>query len=267
MPIPATCPGCNASYQLADTMLGKKVRCKSCSEVFVVRGKTVAAGRHEDEERIQAVPRPPKRVAAYEEDEAPERLPPRRRPRKKRGNGVVLALVIAGFIAAFMLVLGLGGVAVWAFLRLRQPQPTPVAANSNLPAPVAQPAQAPAPPPMVPLLNPQPQGPLAVELSNGNVSGFGAHMEVTVDYRFTSGNPAGRRLFLFIKATRAIGLRQNYYVAELRSIGGKTQGSIAASGISFGIEHGPFKCGWGRVRRVSRYSCCPMGSSPRFPMW
>src|SRR5690242_4988010 len=37
MPIPATCPSCNTSYQLADTMRGKRVRCKSCSEVFDVR--------------------------------------------------------------------------------------------------------------------------------------------------------------------------------------------------------------------------------------
>jgi hypothetical protein len=102
-------------------------------------------------------------------------------------------------------------------------------------------------PPAAPPVNPQvpnlppAQGPLTVELSNGKVSGLGAQMQVEVDYRFTSGNPAGRRLVLFIKATKLGGRRQNYYLAELRSIGGQTQGTVRASGISFGIEHGPFE--------------------------
>jgi predicted Zn finger-like uncharacterized protein len=260
MSIATTCPGCSASYQLADTMRGKKVRCKSCSEVFVVRSKTSASDRDEDEERIQTSPRPAKRVAVREEeDEDTERLSPRRRPRKKHSSAA-LPLIIFGGIAAGVLILGLGGLAIWALTRLRQPEPAPVAVNSNPPMPAAQPVQNPAPqnpappqnqvgapmppaPPVNPQIpNPAPaQGPLAAELTNGKVSGLGARMQVEVDYRFTSGNPAGKRLVLFIKATKIGGLRQNYYLAELRSIGGQTQGTVRASGLSFGIEHGPFE--------------------------
>lgn len=271
MSISATCPGCSASYQLADTMRGKKVRCKSCSEVFLVGGKPAAPDRDENEEGIQASPRPPKRVARYEEDEDTDRPRPRRRPRAKGGSSALVPLLIVGGVVAIVLILGLAGVAVWAFSRSRQPQTTPVAFNSNPPAnpgnanpppmiPPPNPGNA-NPPPMVPPANPgnanppgmvppvnppgQPQmpaqGPLAVELSNGNVSGFGARMEVTVDYKFTSGNPAGKRLFLLIKATHFTGLRQNYYIAELKSIGGRTQGTIGAGGMLFGIEHGPFE--------------------------
>jgi predicted Zn finger-like uncharacterized protein len=277
MSITATCPGCNASYQLADTMLGKKVRCKSCSEVFVVRSKKSVPDRDEDEERIQSSPRPTRRVVQDEDEEDEERPQPRRRPRKKSGNSSLVPLIIGGCVAAAVLLLVVGGIAVWALRAAAHRQVTQVA-NANPPAPVAQPPQEPMPqnrpgqplpganpnfppnngnpnpPPMFPPGNPPGQnpmpgnGPLAVELTNGKVTGFGARMGVEVDYRFTSGNPAGKRLFLLIKATKAGGLRQNYYLAELKSIGNKTQGTINAAGMSFGIEHGPFEMFMGEGR-------------------
>lgn len=242
MSIPAVCPSCNASYQLAETMQGKRVRCKSCTETFVVRKKTPAPDGDEDEARIQASPRPAKRVARYEEDEDWEQPQPRRRPRKERGNA--LPLIIGACIALGILVLGLGGLAVWAITRSRQPQPPPLAANANRPAFVPQPAQAPPQQEAPPVQNPMPaQGPLAAQLTNAKISGFGARMQVTADYRFTSGNPAGRRIYLFIKATKAMGFiqKENYYVAELHSIGNRTQGTINAAGMTFGIEQGPFQ--------------------------
>lgn len=255
MSITTTCPGCSTSYDLADTLRGKKVRCKSCSEVFVVRGKTSAPNRDEDEERIQSSPRPAKRVARDEEYEDTERPQPRRRRRKEQGNPALVPLLIAGGIVGVVLVLVLGGIGIWALTRTKPPQTAPVAVNFNQPPPAPQqnqnfvPPQNPqgAPPPMAPPFNPPGQppmaanGPIAAQLSNGNVSGFGAQMQVSVDYRFTSGNPAGKRLFLLIKAAKAGGLRQNYYLAELKSIGGKMQGTINAQGMSFGLEHGPFE--------------------------
>jgi HEAT repeat protein len=36
MPIQASCPTCNKTYTLADTQLGKRVRCRHCDDVFVV---------------------------------------------------------------------------------------------------------------------------------------------------------------------------------------------------------------------------------------
>jgi predicted Zn finger-like uncharacterized protein len=271
MSIATTCPSCDASYQLADTMLGKKVRCKSCSEVFVVRSKRSVPDRDEDEERIQSSSRPARRVVRDEDDEDEGRPDPRRRPRKKSGNSSLVPLIIGGCIAGGALILVLGGIGVWLLMRSPQRPATPVAFNPP-PLPVAQPPQDPMPQPNQPGMpqppgfpnfppnngNPNPppmfppgnqpgqnqmpqQGPLAVELTNGKVSGFGARMQVEVDYRFTSGNPAGKRLFLLIKATKAGGLRQSYYIAELKSIGNKTQGTINAAGMSFGIEHGPFE--------------------------
>lgn len=250
MSIAITCPGCSASYQLAESMRGKKARCKSCSTVFVVREKTIAPDRDEDEERIQDSPRPAKRVVRYEEDEDDERPLPRRRPRRKQSDSALVPLLIAGGIVAVVLIVGLGGVAIWALTRSPQPRSTPLAAP-NPPPNAVQPAQNPPPPNQPgahfppgfpPVGNPMPQqGPLVAQLSNGKVSGFGAQMEVTVNYRFTSGNPAGRRLVLFLKATKPGGLRQSYYVAELHTIGGRTEGTIGARGMSFGLEHGPFE--------------------------
>lgn len=244
MPIPATCPSCNTSYQLADTMRGKRVRCKSCSEVFDVRD--------EDTMRIQASPRPDTRVAREEDDDDRDRPPVRRRPVKKSRNNSAVPLLIVVCVVLGILVLGVGGIAVWAFARSRQPQPPPEVANFNRPAPVPQPAQAPPQNPggmppqqaVPPFENPMPaQGPLAAQLTNANISGFGAQIEVTADYRFTSGNPGGRRIVLFIKATKAMGFiqKENYYVAELHSIGNKTQGTIRAAGMTFGLEQGPFE--------------------------
>src|SRR4051812_11887908 len=42
MAIPVTCPNCQASYSLADTLLGKKVRCKNCQGVISVDGSASA---------------------------------------------------------------------------------------------------------------------------------------------------------------------------------------------------------------------------------
>jgi predicted Zn finger-like uncharacterized protein len=251
MSIPATCPGCKATYQLADTMRGKKVRCKSCSEVFVVGGKPLAPDYDEDEMRMQTSPRSSaKHVAWDEEDEDLEQPPVRRRPRKKSSNGTLLPWLIGGCAVLGVLVLGLGGVAVWVLSRARLAQLE--AANFNQPAPFPQPVQAPAPPqnqagvPPLPMVPPVPapapgNGPVAVELSNASITGLGARMQVTVDYRFTAGSPAGRRLFLFIKATKGGGMLQKHYVAELHTIGDRKQGTIGATGMTFGIEHGPFE--------------------------
>jgi predicted Zn finger-like uncharacterized protein len=242
MSIPATCPGCKASYQLADTLRGKKIRCKSCSEVFVVRGKTPTPDRDDFEERIQSSPRVATRVTRDEEDADVARPQLRRRPRKKQSNSAVLPLLIVACVVLGVLVVGVGGVAVWALTRSRQPDPASISQTAQAPAPPQNQGEMPPPPMLPPVQNPMPpNGPIAVQLTNANISGFGARIQVTVDYRFSSGNPDGRRLFLFIKATKAGGLLQNYYLAELRSIGNRTQGKINAAGMTFGLEHGPFE--------------------------
>jgi hypothetical protein len=265
MAVSATCPGCSVTYNLADTLRGKKIRCKSCSEVFVVGG---------EESAIQTSPRPLKRAVRDEEDE--DDRPQPRRPRKKRRSNAAVPLLIGGGIALLVLVFG-GGLAVWAITRSRggqkevaaavtTPQVPVAAANGAAQDPVAPPdnaggrGAAPNPNPAAQPNNPNPQpvnppvasnptlpgaapaqGPVAFELTNGQVSGFGGQMQVTVDYRCTSGSPAGRRLFLIIKASKAGGLRQNFYMAELKSFSGQPEGKIGGRGMTFGIEHGPFE--------------------------
>jgi predicted Zn finger-like uncharacterized protein len=44
MPIQTKCPSCKAQYKLADTMLGKKVKCKKCFDTFVVLAGTKSYG-------------------------------------------------------------------------------------------------------------------------------------------------------------------------------------------------------------------------------
>ena len=44
MAVSVTCPGCANSFNVSDDLLGKKIRCKSCQEVFVAMGVTVVAG-------------------------------------------------------------------------------------------------------------------------------------------------------------------------------------------------------------------------------
>src|SRR5262249_25545235 len=42
MPIDVRCPSCNLPYQLADSLRGKKARCKRCQQVFVIESRPAA---------------------------------------------------------------------------------------------------------------------------------------------------------------------------------------------------------------------------------
>jgi len=79
MPIKVDCPNCGHNYSLADTQLGKLVKCKSCSEPFEVRpvkssvqsanGARKTTRRDEDEEDD----RPSRKAANRDEDDRPVR--------------------------------------------------------------------------------------------------------------------------------------------------------------------------------------------------
>jgi outer membrane protein assembly factor BamE (lipoprotein component of BamABCDE complex) len=117
MAIKTACTHCEREYTLADDMLGKKVRCKDCGEMFAVRDgddreddimtsedrsrkRSLAAarsrgdddddrshrGRDEDDEDR------PRR--SREDDEDDDR--PRRKSRKSGGSGLVIGLSIGG---------------------------------------------------------------------------------------------------------------------------------------------------------------------------
>src|SRR5262245_50308659 len=44
MPLSVSCPGCGAAYTLADSLRGRKVRCKHCQETITVGGLDALRG-------------------------------------------------------------------------------------------------------------------------------------------------------------------------------------------------------------------------------
>ena len=142
MAIKASCPSCQKSYTVADTQLGKKVRCKNCAYVFEVHPEEDAitdsppaesrlsgAGKRSDpDDRPDENDRPARRPARdrdEDEDDRPSRRRDRdeeedERPRrktkpkpKKGGIPVWVWLVGGGGILLMLLVCG-GGVGLWA---------------------------------------------------------------------------------------------------------------------------------------------------------
>lgn len=70
MPVRAVCPECRSEYTLADSSVGKKVRCKNCGEPFEVAGGPK-----------QRIPAAPGASGIRERGGAPSRPAPARRPR------------------------------------------------------------------------------------------------------------------------------------------------------------------------------------------
>jgi predicted Zn finger-like uncharacterized protein len=128
MPIKTTCPACQASYLLADNLLGKKIRCKKCNQIIIVEDASETASAEEPEvetgndrtdlaDKVQSEPRRPKRAFVPEEEE-PERPRRRyrdeddedegRRPRRRpQGNRSLLVLLIAGAVGLPLLAGGI----------------------------------------------------------------------------------------------------------------------------------------------------------------
>ena len=138
MPIPVTCPGCNAAYALADRQAGKKVRCKKCEAII-----TVDAAPPEDAAAVEPsgagavrVEPPPR----FEELPVPADHPDRARhgrdedvgPRIRRSGGLVTGVILGAAGASLLLLLAGTGVA--AFFLFGRAAPTP-AANGNAGAP------------------------------------------------------------------------------------------------------------------------------------
>ena len=88
MAIRITCPSCEATYTVDDSLRGKKIRCKKCEEVFAVQPSGGGAARDEEDRarpdrRVAAKPvpkpAPARRPRDEDEDEAPARKPARAR--------------------------------------------------------------------------------------------------------------------------------------------------------------------------------------------
>ncbi|HTU21004.1 MAG TPA: outer membrane protein assembly factor BamE [Gemmataceae bacterium] len=97
MPVKIFCPHCATSYSLAETQIGKKVRCKHCSEGFVVAD-------------------PSERPRSRDDDYDDDRDEPRRPRRKKKGmpTGLLIGLGIGVFVL-LLGCLGGGGVLLWLY--------------------------------------------------------------------------------------------------------------------------------------------------------
>ena len=80
MSIQTRCPNCEASYTLAEAQRGKKVRCRKCSDTFVVgedKAKAPAASAPKSanvrRDALQASPAPPPRTPPPRTKPAPVR--------------------------------------------------------------------------------------------------------------------------------------------------------------------------------------------------
>ena len=113
MPISMRCPGCQTRFELADDLDGKRIKCKSCGDIFRVAAPAPARKDDEDDrprsrQRDEDDGRPPSSSRRpYPDDDRPrsrQRDEDDDRPRKKR----IHPLLIAGPLALF----GLIGVAV-----------------------------------------------------------------------------------------------------------------------------------------------------------
>jgi predicted Zn finger-like uncharacterized protein len=112
MAIQTRCPSCSAPYTLADTQAGKRVRCRKCTETFVVEatGAGVQGARARDAappaaRRTAVAPRP----AADRDDD--------RGPKcggnpdvKKKGSAMPTVLIILGVVLVLLVMCGGGAV-------------------------------------------------------------------------------------------------------------------------------------------------------------
>jgi predicted Zn finger-like uncharacterized protein len=102
--------------------------------------------------------------------------------------------------------------------------PAPGRGFPPMPGPGAQPGNQPA------------NGQFPMVLSNPKVIRRGARMEITVDYKWVQGGPRiGQHVFVIIKSPRST------YEASIFPTRVQQEGTFDLSGISFGIDRGPFE--------------------------
>src|SRR5579884_351719 len=101
MPITVHCSDCGASFTLADSLIGKRVRCKTCASVIPV-------GEPTERPPAPRVPERARRRRPLAEDEYEERRFRGRRTRESQAG--MIALVAGGVVAgAVLLAIGVFG--------------------------------------------------------------------------------------------------------------------------------------------------------------
>jgi len=136
MAIQTSCPNCEATYTLADTQRGKKVRCRKCSEIFTVGGakdadapEPVVAKSGKDlrkpKDALQSSPRPPakstpppktkpaakraRRRDDDDDDDDDDRSDEKPSVKKKAKSSTPMVLMVVGGILLVLLLCGGGG--------------------------------------------------------------------------------------------------------------------------------------------------------------
>jgi predicted Zn finger-like uncharacterized protein len=112
MALSTTCPSCGARLAVTASHQGKKVRCKTCQQPFVVQDCRDDNGRIPDRAPRGAIApepdRPTVRVVDDREDYVEDRRRRRRSdPQKKTGVGTIL-LIVGGCLALLLLSVGIG---------------------------------------------------------------------------------------------------------------------------------------------------------------
>src|SRR5262249_7086312 len=116
--IDAVCSSCGHQYNVSDKLAGKKIKCRKCAAVFLVKGaepsapsaapKPVAATSKE----VSAPPPPPKaarpkKPAPVEDADEAQPAKPRRKKPKEEGGISILTLTAVGIATLLVLVLGI----------------------------------------------------------------------------------------------------------------------------------------------------------------
>src|SRR4051794_34809137 len=115
MPISMRCPGCQTRFEFADDLDGKRIKCKSCGDIFRVAGPARNA-RDDDRPRRRRDDDDDRPSRSRRRDDSDDELPRRYadeddRPRKKAFNPLLLLIPLG--------VVGLAAVAVVAIVLLR----------------------------------------------------------------------------------------------------------------------------------------------------
>jgi S1-C subfamily serine protease len=121
MAISITCPGCDAALNVAESLVGKTIKCKTCGEMIPVSAPKVAVAK--------AVPAKAAR-RSRDDDEFDA-------PRGAKSGGSKLPLILGAVFGAVLLLGGLAAAAIFALL------PSSDVVVKGDPAPTALPSRAP----------------------------------------------------------------------------------------------------------------------------
>jgi S1-C subfamily serine protease len=147
------CPHCDAAFNVADDLRGKKVRCRECEKpVPVVAAKPRKADPDDDEreERLQSKkPQKPVPASARRRDDDDEARPVRRKAQRYDDDGdedkrpaagkgkkkSAMPLIVGGIVGGVVVVGGVVGLIIWLANREdKTAEVTPVKAPANFPA-------------------------------------------------------------------------------------------------------------------------------------